>query len=82
MSAFAPLSDNYRASVHIGQWVMRRRYGVAHLVESIIAGDAITRCGRRLSDEPTRDGGGLLLAHYGTRQCRQCQPSREQEDPT
>lgn len=28
-----------------------------HLVESWVANDAITYCGRRLTDEPTDDGG-------------------------
>lgn len=55
----------------IGDWVMRVRYGVAHVIESTIAGDAVTRCGRRMTDQPT-NGGVLQRAPFGTRQCRSC----------
>lgn len=68
-------------TVGIGQWVMRHRYGIGHLVESIVAGDAITRCGRRMSDEPT-SGGTLDPAPFGTPKCRQCTSTREQEEPS
>ena len=34
----------------IGSWV-RRNKGKWHVVESVIANDAITYCGRRLDDE-------------------------------
>lgn len=35
----------------IGDWVRRRRVGAKwHVVESVIAGDAVTRCGRRMRD--------------------------------
>lgn len=64
-------------TIQIGAWVMRTRYGVGHLVESIVAGDAIVRCGRRLSDEPTT-GGDLDVAPFGTRKCRQCISTREE----
>ncbi len=37
-------------TLQIGQWV-RRKGGKWHIVESIVAGDAITKCGRRLRDE-------------------------------
>ncbi len=63
--------------VEIGAWVMRSRYGVAHLVQSVVAGDAIVQCGRRLSDEPTRYGGELVSAPFGTRKCHHCTSSRE-----
>jgi hypothetical protein len=63
-------------SVHIGQWVRRERRGVPHLVESVIAGDAITRCGRRMTDEPNSNG-LLMLADFGVRKCRQCVSERE-----
>lgn len=65
----------------IGDWVMRARYGVAHVIESIVSGDAVVKCGRRLSDEPT-SGGVLLRAPFGTRQCRRCRPSTESEEPS
>jgi hypothetical protein len=35
----------------IGQWVKLPGKRKWHVVESLIAGDAITRCGRRLRDE-------------------------------
>ena len=55
----------------IGDWIARQRDGKAHLVESIVAGDAVTRCGRRLTDEPTVTGG--QLQHKGTRaRCLKC----------
>ena len=62
----------------IGAWCMRSRYRVAHLVESVVAGDAITRCGRRMSDELT-SGGSLSPAEYGTPKCRQCLPPTEED---
>jgi hypothetical protein len=62
----------------VGDWVMRTRYGVAHLAESIVARDAVTRCGRRLTDEPT-SGGDLVVAPFGTRKCRQCTATPEKE---
>lgn len=38
--------------MNIGVWVRRERWGKKwHLVESVIADDAITRCGRRLTNE-------------------------------
>ena len=47
----------------IGLWVRRERRATRwHRVESMIADDAITACGRRLSDEPTVDRGGLRYA--------------------
>lgn len=68
-------------TVQIGQWVMRHRYRIGHLVESQIAGDAVTRCGRRMSDTPTT-AGELQLAPFGTPKCRQCTSTREQEVPS
>jgi hypothetical protein len=68
-------------TVQIGQWAMRSRYRIGHLVESIVAGDAITRCGRRLTDERTT-GGDLEPAPFGTPKCRQCTSTREQETPS
>ena len=46
----------------IGDWVMRERRGLPHLVESIVADDVITTCGRRMTDEPTKTGGPLIFA--------------------
>lgn len=64
--------------VLIGDWVMRERRGVPHLVESLVAGDAVTRCGRRMRNEATRDG--LLVASpFGTRKCRQCTAESTEE---
>ena len=38
--------------LYIGAWVHRHglRYGKWHRVESIVAGDALTRCGKRMKD--------------------------------
>lgn len=61
-------------TVQIGEWVTRERRGVPHYVESVVSGDAITRCGRRLHDEPTRTGGALIdTAIFGVRKCLICQ---------
>jgi hypothetical protein len=46
--------------MNIGDWVAREKRGKAHLVESIVSGDVVTRCGRRLTDEPTVTGGALV----------------------
>lgn len=44
-------------AIDIGCWV-RRTYGKWHLVESLVAGAAFTRCGRRM--EPETPSGGEL----------------------
>lgn len=37
--------------ISVGSWVRRAKSGAKwHFVESVIAGDAITRCGRRMAD--------------------------------
>lgn len=36
--------------VYIGAWVRRSKHQPGHIVESVIAGDAVTRCGKRLND--------------------------------
>lgn len=59
-------------TVLIGEWVTRQRRGVPHIVESVVAGDAITRCGRRLGDTATKSGGLLVQAPHGARKCRVC----------
>jgi hypothetical protein len=60
----------------IGDWVTRTKRGLPHLVESVVAGDVITKCGRRLSNEPTKTGGGLMLsvrtAGFGIWKCASC----------
>jgi hypothetical protein len=64
----------------IGDWI-RRRGGKWHLVESVVADDAITRCGRRM-DRVTISGGELqvsdvmpLTRMIGQPQnCRRCDP--------
>lgn len=61
----------------IGQWVMRERRQVGHLVESIVADDAITRCGRRMPERTSR--GELVDAPFGTRKCGFCMGAFEQE---
>jgi hypothetical protein len=38
--------------VKIGQWIRRARDDAKwHLIESVVANDAITHCGRRLKDQ-------------------------------
>ena len=51
-------------AVGIGDWVRRENLAVWHLVESVVAGDAIARCGLRLSHEATKTGGELLVAIF------------------
>jgi hypothetical protein len=41
--------------VKIGDWV-RRRGGKWHKVESVVAGDAVTRCGRRMHEVSAYSG--------------------------
>ena len=57
----------------IGDWIARRSSHTAHLVESIISGDAITRCGRRMADEPNT--GGELVHRTGRDFCKRCKPA-------
>ena len=61
----------------IGSWIRRERGGMAHLVESIVAGDAITHCGRRFSDEPTQSGGHLLPTLDLSHVCSMCAPKED-----
>ena len=63
--------------MNIGQWVMREKRQVGHLVESTVAGDAITRCGRRMAERNTR--GGLVEAPFGTPKCGFCIGAFEKE---
>ena len=55
----------------VGDWVSRARRGVPHLVESIVADDVVTRCGKRMRDEPNRDG-ELVVSGPGERRCKVC----------
>lgn len=41
--------------MEIGNWIKRGRQQKWHLVESIVAGDAFTKCGRRM-DRITDEG--------------------------
>jgi hypothetical protein len=65
------------AAMQIGSWVRRSGKNTKwHLVESIVAGDAFTRCGRRLRD-PDLDVSGfeVLTRAIGQPQnCRYCDP--------
>lgn len=61
----------------IGHWVRRERRGLPHLVESIVSGDAITRCGRRLTNEPTQSGGALLPTLDVSHPCALCTPKED-----
>lgn len=61
-------------TIHLDDWVAREHRGVSHLVESLVAGDVITRCGRRLRDEPTKSGGALVLWRmFDVPKCLACQ---------
>ena len=54
------------AAVRIGAWVRRergRRVSKGHYVDSVVAGDAVTRCGRRMRDGRTVSG--VLVVHDG-----------------
>ena len=61
--------------MNIGDWVQREKRGVPHYVESIVSGDVVTRCGKRMRDEPTRDGplklAGPIVRILGT-SCKVC----------
>ncbi len=60
----------------IGQWVVRLRRGrAAHLVESLVSDDAVTRCGRRMA--PVNPDGPLVDAPYGFKKCLRCIDSIE-----
>jgi hypothetical protein len=65
-----------RMSDHIGQYVTRYRKGApnttAHLVESIVADDAITRCGRRMRNERPSGMELRYVAVPAVRICRVC----------
>ena len=58
--------------MNIGDWIQRERRGKAHLVESIVAGDAVMRCGRRMRDEPTQSGGRLVQDTRQSDVCKVC----------
>ena len=57
----------------IGQWV--RRSGTKwHLIDSVVAGDAFTRCGRRMRDPGLETSDNMPLTRMiGQPQlCKQC----------
>lgn len=67
--------DDDTVALVIGDWVFRQKLGIPHLVESIVAGDIVTKCGRRLKDEPNGDGPLLLAvleAGFSSRNCEVC----------
>lgn len=55
----------------IGTWVRRERRQFWHLVESLVANDAITRCGRRMPDEPNSRG-VLVFSDAPGAKCKVC----------
>ena len=55
----------------IGTWVRRERRSYWHYVESFVADDAVTRCGRRLRDEQNSRGGLIFSDAPGAR-CKVC----------
>jgi hypothetical protein len=68
--------DGGGMSEPIGQYVVRYHDGeavtVAHLVESIVAKDAVTRCGRRMRDERPSGMELRYSAVPAIRICRTC----------
>ena len=59
--------------MNIGDWVQREKRGVPHLIESIVAGDVVTKCGKRLRDEPNRDGGLVKAPLFAVfDRCKNC----------
>jgi hypothetical protein len=60
--------------MNIGDWVQREKRGVPHLVESIVSGDVVTKCGKRMRNEPNRDGGltRASLIDEVFNKCRSC----------
>lgn len=66
----------------IGAWVRRERNGTAvtreHLCESLVADDAVTRCGRRMRDTP---GTSLRYELVPERACVVCGPKRADGGP-
>ena len=68
------------SALQIGGLVARHRSGARwHAVESVIADDAITRCGRRMADTRPGEGYPLVTDDSGIRPggltaCRQCFP--------
>jgi hypothetical protein len=49
--------DRGNSMIQIGQWIRREKQKQWHFVESVIDGDAVTRCGRRMRE--TLAGKGL-----------------------
>lgn len=79
--------------MNIGDWVQRTkrtatgkvagdREGQAHLIESVVAGDAFTNCGRRMDRET--DAGVLVVIPHEMGElpadaCSQCSPAPVEE---
>ena len=58
----------------IGTWVKREKRRNWHFVESLVAGDAVTKCGRRLADEENSRGGLVYSDAPGIGlECKGCQ---------
>lgn len=60
----------------IGDWIRRERRPTWHIVESVVAEDAVTHCGRRMRNE-RNSLGGLVVYIPGTRMpliplCKDC----------
>ena len=56
----------------IGTWVKREQRQFWHFVESFVADDAVTKCGRRLANEPNSRG-GLTFSDQPGPVCKGCQ---------
>lgn len=58
----------------VGQWVRRSEPGRKwHLVESVVADDAVTRCGRRLTDRADLPALEMGDAKPDVGVCKQCE---------
>jgi hypothetical protein len=72
-----PLTDNERIAdenTSSGKYARRASRSRWHIVESWIAGDAVTKCGRRLDYEPNDYGSVVVsdtVGEFGS-ECRVC----------
>ena len=70
--------------MNIGNWIRRTgRKSKWHLLESVVAGDAVTRCGRRMLDPGLEVSALIPLTRLiGQPQlCRQCHREPEVAEP-
>lgn len=61
-------------TVSVGSWVKNEPGQKWHIVESLVAGDAVTRCGRRLADPFAETADVEPLTTDQFQLCRRCKP--------